>query len=396
MDAIVVRDAEAGAQDSANRLIALGGTHRVCTAEVTLERVAPALPKVGVTRLADVTALDEIGIPVYQAIRPDSRTLSVSQGKGLTRALAKVSAAMEATELWHAENIGLPTVRGAIGEVVAALPYDLTDLCMAERHFLHPGRELDWVHATCLTDGTTTLVPEAYIRLDAAPRTTWSPPLLNASSNGLASGNTFAEATLHGLYEVLERDSEDRADLEEGGGADRALDLETVDGPGSRWLLERLWGAGMTVCAFDITGATGVPAFTTRIWSKSMPAEFLGHGCHLDRDVALCRALSEAAQSRLTVIAGSRDDISREPYSYCADYEAQAIAGASDAPKPARSFTDAESLASLDLARDLAEIVSRIVRYVGHSPIVVDLTQAEVGVPVARVVAPGLGWSPEH
>src|SRR5215470_1129527 len=57
----------------------------------------------GITRVANVTGLDWVGIPVYNAIRPNSRSLSVSQGKGVTHTAAKVSAYMESAEYWHAE-----------------------------------------------------------------------------------------------------------------------------------------------------------------------------------------------------------------------------------------------------------------------------------------------------
>ena len=64
----------------------------MCTPEATLARIQPLLQHIGITRLANVTYLDEIGIPVYQAIRPNAKTLSVSQGKGLTRAHAAIEA----------------------------------------------------------------------------------------------------------------------------------------------------------------------------------------------------------------------------------------------------------------------------------------------------------------
>lgn len=58
------------------------GTHRLVPPEVTWERIRPILRTLGITRVADVTGLDDVGIPVHQAIRPASHTLSVSQGKG--------------------------------------------------------------------------------------------------------------------------------------------------------------------------------------------------------------------------------------------------------------------------------------------------------------------------
>ena len=71
-----------------------------------------------------MTGLDWVGIPVYQAARPNSRSLSVSQGKGLTPTQAKVSALMEALEGFHAEEIRLPAVTETVGAMRGSLGYD--------------------------------------------------------------------------------------------------------------------------------------------------------------------------------------------------------------------------------------------------------------------------------
>src|SRR5262245_6907217 len=84
------------------------GTHRACSPEQTLHAYRPFMPRFGITRLANVTGLDVVGIPVYMCVRPNSRNLSVSQGKGLDVASAKVSALMESIEGWHAESVELP------------------------------------------------------------------------------------------------------------------------------------------------------------------------------------------------------------------------------------------------------------------------------------------------
>ena len=60
----------------------------------------PYFDEVGITRVADITGMDRIGIPVYAAIRPDSKSLAVDSGKGITREQAKCSAVMEAIERW--------------------------------------------------------------------------------------------------------------------------------------------------------------------------------------------------------------------------------------------------------------------------------------------------------
>ena len=89
----------------------LGGTIRAKKAGETYRRILPIAEKIGVTRVANVTGLDYLGIPVAIAIRPDSQHLSVSQGKGSSILLAKVSALMESIELWHAENLPPPGIK---------------------------------------------------------------------------------------------------------------------------------------------------------------------------------------------------------------------------------------------------------------------------------------------
>src|SRR2546428_8332196 len=88
----------------------LGGTIRHCSPQETLARVRPLFPMFGITRLANVTGLDRIGIPVWLCVRPNARCLSVSQGKGLDDDLARVSAVIESIELHHAQGVGPPGI----------------------------------------------------------------------------------------------------------------------------------------------------------------------------------------------------------------------------------------------------------------------------------------------
>jgi ribosomal protein S12 methylthiotransferase accessory factor len=67
---------------------------RVRPPEQTWNAIKPRLREFGITRVGEVTGLDRIGLPVWIAIRPNARTLSVSQGKGLDDTAARVSAAM--------------------------------------------------------------------------------------------------------------------------------------------------------------------------------------------------------------------------------------------------------------------------------------------------------------
>src|SRR5689334_3494323 len=83
----------------------------------TVSRLRAHMAAMGITRLADLTGLDRIGLPVFAAIRPNSRSVATSQGKGLTHDAARAAALMEAAESWHAERIEGPLRLASINEM---------------------------------------------------------------------------------------------------------------------------------------------------------------------------------------------------------------------------------------------------------------------------------------
>src|ERR1700712_3043758 len=94
----------------------LRGTHRLVPPAQTVERVRPMLRALGITRVADVTGLDSIGIPVVMVCRPNARSLSVAQGKGQDLDAARASGLMESIEQWHAEHIVRPMLFASAAE----------------------------------------------------------------------------------------------------------------------------------------------------------------------------------------------------------------------------------------------------------------------------------------
>jgi ribosomal protein S12 methylthiotransferase accessory factor len=377
-----------GISVAGERKVVVDGTHRLVAAETTWARVRPLLPHFGITRVADVTGLDDLGIPTFISVRPNAKTLSVSQGKGLTSMLARVSAAMEAIELWHAENPPQPVATG--GARAMGLDYDVLDLQRPDGSLLTSSAVLGWLPAARLLSGAATLVPLEYVVLSNVVAAAWSPPLLLASSNGLASGNSLSEAALHGLYEVIERDCvaqmvaqplEDR----------RRVDLASVGERSVRSLLDRLADRGNWVELVDATNHCGVPCYTAHLWSPALPRIFSGAGCHLDPSVAATRALTEAAQSRLTVIAGTREDI--DPDLYPEEDDPRVFARPERLP-PTTAFRDAAATATID--GDLSVVAGRVRDGYRVDPLLVDLTREEFGVPVAKVVVPGMRFDPAH
>src|SRR5690242_16782687 len=119
------------------------GTHRCQDPEQTLAAIRPLLPRFGITRLADLTGLDCLGIPVAAAHRPAAATLSVAQGKGATLTAAKVSAAMEAIETWHAEG-AVPAPAETAPAAALDLGYQVAELTEAPGSLVTEQTVLDW------------------------------------------------------------------------------------------------------------------------------------------------------------------------------------------------------------------------------------------------------------
>lgn len=364
-------------------------TYRSVAPERTWARVAPLLPAIGVTRVADVTGLDELGIPVFLAVRPTARTLSVSQGKGMTPMQSKISAVMEAIETWHAENLHLAaSVTGPASAVLDS--YDLLALPLVDRSLVTGSLVLDWATGTGLCSGAAHPVPLPALRLDARLDAGWDASLFTPTSNGLASGNTDAEAVLHGLLEVIEREC--TTEVSATPVAERRYtDPRTATDPRVHALLDAFEGAGCWLEICDATNRLGVACYLAYTWAADLPVLFAGAGCHPDPTVALIRAITEAAQSRLTFISGTRDDFDNALYRRSRDPD----------PTPPTSQPATEAVpATPDLPATPDAIVADLARVVaaraGAEPFAVDLTRPEFGVPVWRVFAPGLRFTSRH
>jgi len=373
------------------------GTHRALHPETTLARAQMLMPSMGITRVADVTGLDCLGIPVAMAYRPNARSRAVSPGKGLDLVAAKASALMETIELWHAERIHLPLCFASHNELrFEHAVIDLAGLPRREGGELHDNLRLLWIEADELLGGTRLLVPFEMVHVNFSfPLATNSGALL-ASSNGLASGNTLLEALSHAVCEVVERDAMTlwRA-LTESQRSSRKLDLSSIDDESCRWVLERIQSAGSSVAVWDVTSDVGIPAFRCGL-VETAPALLRPHqpgqgsGCHPSKEVALLRALTEAAQTRLTLITGSRDDIHLRQYALSKDPEAHEKLLAEIRGEGERSFASVPSFAGANFNDDVAWELEQL-RQVGITQVAaLDLSKPQLGIPVVRVVVPGL------
>lgn len=371
------------------------GSHRAVAEEETLRRLEPLLPGFGITRVANITGLDDIGIPTVVVTRPASRSLSVSQGKGLSLAAAKVSGIMESIEQHHAERISLPLELGSYEEKRArAHVVDVTSLPKYVRPFDSHERTL-WIDATSLCTGDRIKVPFELVHLDLRLPLPPGSGFWPIGSNGLSSGNCLPEAIAHGVWELIERDAValfyQRSPPEQ---AQRRLRLDTITGTATE-LLERFERASVGVALWDITTDLGAPACFCSIVEKE-PDPFRpigmarGYGCHADREVAVCRALAEAAQSRLTRISGSRDDLQEADFRALREPESIATHQRQLGEPAVRPVTAMPSVQLETFEEDLAWALNRL-QGVGLDDILyVDLSQEGLPFSVVRVIIPGL------
>lgn len=359
------------------------GTHRISTPDETWSRINDLLPACGITRVADVTRLDTIGIPVYQAIRPASRNLSVSQGKGLSAAAARVSAAMEAIELWHAQCLDhLPMTWTSLREMDSISPIPLSALRWSAGVRYADAAPIEWVRVESLTRGRSGWLPRQMLELDDGAGRPFAPRAFDNTSSGLASGNCLAEAILHGVCELVERHAVYLASASSG--RPRALGPDSMPDV-CQDLLRRIRSAGMKVAVFDLSWDAALPCTLARLAAPDLPNVWIGAGCHPSPDVAVCRALTEAAQSRLTYIAGARDDL----LPFDMEQDPGALFDGFVEPCPDRSFADLPDRSTGSVDSDLDGVVS-LLDEAGFETFFADLTRPEIGIPVAVSFAGGL------
>ncbi len=377
------------------------GGHRTVHPSETVRRVSALMPLMGITRVANVTGLDRIGVPVVMVCRPNARSLAVAQGKGLDLAAATASGLMEAAELYHAEHIELPLKFGTHAELSETHSFvDLGRMPRVSNCRFHQHLAMLWVEGLELFSGEPRWLPYESVRANfTLPR----PPgsgCFDCSSNGLASGNNVAEAVCHAICEIIERDAtalwnrmppQDRANT--------GLDLGSVSDEPCRQVLEKLEKTDFDVAAWETTSDIGVPAFFALITDRRNPQNHvgIGAGVHPAPGVALLRALTEAVQVRTTYISGTRDDLLPEEYTDAErDRKRRKAARWLSQDACRRTFGAIPDRSSATFDGDLSWLLKRLDAVGIKEVVAVDLSKDALALPVVRVVIPGLEGPDDH
>ena len=346
------------------------------------------LPAAGITRVADITDLDRIGIPVFSSIRPmaDRGAISVYNGKGATPTEARVSAMMEGLERYSAEVRDRELAVACFSHLEGAL--DPRDLILPED--ADPEALIPWIPGWDMINEEEILVPANAV---FHPLPSDYRRLFRTNTTGLASGNAIEEAIFHGLAEIIERDA---WALVEAARHTGPL-IQNIEDDLAQGLMDKFAAAGVDVYLRDITSDIGVAtcaAAADDVRLRDPTLLTTGMGTHTSSKVAVLRALTEVAQSRLTQIHGAREDATLADFRKRIGYERTKKLNSHwfDGSEK-RSFAAVPSFESDDFLLDIRHMLAKLQQAGLDRAVVVDLTRPEIGIPVVRVIVPGLEMS---
>ena len=356
----------------------------------TLRRLAPLRAGMGITRLADITGLDRIGLPVFVAVRPNSRSVATSQGKGLTPDAARVAALMEAAETWHAERVDAPLRLAARDELLGRV-VDLDRLPLRANAVFYRDRPLLWLEGRDLRTTEPVWLPYELVHTDYRLPQPTAAGCFPVNTNGLAAGRTLDEALRHALCELIERDA--LSLWHHGGRRGATIAAPGVHAPDCRLVLDALAAAGLAVAILELTSDVDVPTFLAVIADRRDPSGHAGLGtaCHPEPDTALLKALLEAVQVRASYIAGARDDLSPDEFEVAG--RRAKLHWVEPLLRPSQTghaLPGSRIPVGPDAAAQVAFLLDRLAARGLDQVIAVELTRPEMGIAVVRLVVPGL------
>jgi len=400
---------------------------RIKSVEETLSTVLPVSSNIGITRLADITDMDILGIPNFSAVLPGTEDyIWVYSGKGSTRLEAKASALMESVERY----CSLPSsnqkkmIQGSYKDV-SKVSKTLHPSNVVEPMLFEYDEEMimDFLPGYDLINNEQILVPTPLGLFRYSPKPPAVNPFAYHHTNGLASGNVLEEAICHSLCEVIERDATSLAELNASALPYNALrtmtkylsdngveidpinstefvdddskfpdvDISNINFKPASNLVKKFNDAKIPLIIKDITSPIGIPTFNASSieWiSEDYGYLAEGHGTHPDARIALLRAITEVSQTRAANIQGARDDLRKISYGNSNSDEKKTWQFMKS--KNSIQFSEIKSYVNDDILDDIKLILSRLNSNGLTKAIVVDLTNPQIMIPVVRTIVPGL------
>ena len=352
------------------------------------------LDQIPVTRVADITPLDVLGIPVFAAVTPLARDLTTHLGKGVDKETARISAVMEAVERVSAEELEGRCRRATYVELTSSgasvadpLSFDLPPLTS-----YRPDSPFEWVEGWELVSARP-----IWVLADLARSPAREGILDQVDTNGLAAGFTHGRAVRSAILEIVERDAVSQHHFfqqygHEGdvGPVRRRIDPDSLP-PIPKALAERARNAGLKLVLEDLTTDLEIPVISSTLIDPSfpdasgpMPLVVEGWGADLRAGAAATQAILESFQSRLGVIHGARDSYNQVPRSRRGT-ERNLLNVAAE-----HDFSTIPDANSPDLETEIEFILEKLGSAGLTQAIVIDMSRKSLGLPVVRVRVPGL------
>jgi oxazoline/thiazoline synthase len=395
-----------------NKLVMTSGGYRSVSSRDTVARFRKHVsPLTGVvSRLERIEADLPMNTNFYAQHNFSAPAFSIAElrmglsggsfGKGSTAEQGEASALMEAIErysgIYQGDEIRMTRRFADFSSGEAIAPNDI--LLFSEAQYrqgqmpaathdhtpapFDPSAEIEWSPVWSARDGRFKYLPTSLIYFFYR-----GPGQINADSNGCAAGNTVEEAIVQGFLELIERDAYaiwwyNRSQREE-------VDLAQFDDSYIHNLRQQLADTGRRLWVLDITSDLGIPTFVAMTHWLNDGKENLefGSGAHFDPQIAMLRALTELNQFLSIGLMGGRVDQSSldgvtplrlEDHPYLMPGK-----------KPAHGASAAAKFGNLG-SREQVDACVRLTTGAGLDFMVLDQTRADIGVPVVRVIAPGL------
>jgi ribosomal protein S12 methylthiotransferase accessory factor len=402
------------------------GGHRATSPEETVARYGHHVsPLTGIVReMRPTTLVDPTVAPIYvcgaNASMQDGTIGSLRRhfrarngGKGKTDAQARASALCEAIErhcgVFQGNEHRVRATYRSLGDdaIHPNACMQFSDKQYAERaqenRFVRtPPRfdeeaEIEWTPLWSLTEKRFKYLPTSYcyyeydvrdVEDDDDGRFCWP------DSNGCAAGNSIEEAILQGFFELLDRDAValwwyNRVRRP-------AVELQSFRETYFEALTDYYRSLRRDLWVLDITTDLGIPVFAAVSRRSDITPEdiLLGFGCHLDPAIAVQRALTEVNQMLPAVIDRDRGEnseweLAHDPVRELIESTVSSrpyLAPAEGMPFDRSHYQNLQ----FDDLKDEIELCVRAAAALGLETLVLDQTRPDIGLPVVRVVVPGL------
>jgi len=267
-----------------------------------------------VSRVSYIDGFTDVNLPVAIAYRPNSKVLSQSGGKGISRNQSLISALMESYECDAAERVKPDLYSLSEGSLIKNnykfISPELLSITLSSyrKHIC-----IDWSNAYNIISGQDCLVPFNAVSLDfTLMAKTNSLVHMQLTSNGLASGKTREQATISALYEIIERHSitsHEIKNLERS----KPVDIFSIPCEIHTKIIDKIVSSDKKIFIYDVTVWDEFPTYACHI-VDDIGFSNVGWGCHVDPDISLARAITEANQARTIQISGSREDMNKYDY----------------------------------------------------------------------------------